>query len=321
MSEFAVRTKGLTMRFGRTVAVSGLDLSVPRGALFGLIGPNGAGKTTTLRMLAGLIEPSAGTIWINGSLEVGSGRAQQDVRRQIGYMPDFFGVYEDMRSWEYLDFFARCYGIGPRRRARVVDELLELVDLGDKRDSDVHTLSRGMKQRLCLAHALVHDPAILLLDEPASGLDPRARMEIRELLRELSTMGKTILISSHILSELEQMCDQVAIMERGRLVASGPVEEIEGSAGARQSLRLKVTSDVDDAMALLEAIPEVSGVQRGAHGEGDEGWLTFEFDGDEGARSELLVRLMASGVRVSSLTVRQRDLEHLFMQLTKGDVA
>src|SRR5512139_3714319 len=194
---YAISTRNLTRYFGKLEAVENIDLKISSGSLFGLIGPNGAGKTTTLRMLAGLLEPTSGEIRIN---ELPIRKYWHEIQWQIGFMPDFFGVYEDLLVWEYLDFFARCYRLSPDYRKRVTNELLELVDLTEKKGSYVHTLSRGMRQRLCLAHALVHDPAILLLDEPASGLDPRARVEMRELLRELSRMGKTVVVSSHVLS-------------------------------------------------------------------------------------------------------------------------
>ncbi|HSJ52903.1 MAG TPA: ABC transporter ATP-binding protein, partial [Anaerolineae bacterium] len=236
----AIETRGLTRRYGKLVAVNDLNLQVPAGALFGLIGPNGAGKTTTLRMLAGLLEPTEGEILIHGQVANHDWRL---LRRQIGYMPDFFGVYEDMLVWEYLDFFGRCYSLPTARREQVIDELLELVDLADKRDAYVQTLSRGMRQRLCLAHALVHDPQVLLLDEPASGLDPRARVEMRELLRELGAMGKTVVVSSHILTELAELCDSVGIVEKGRLVASGPVNQITQQVQQGHTLRLQVLSD------------------------------------------------------------------------------
>jgi len=219
-----VRTTGLTKRYDKTLAVAGLDLDIAEGEIFGLVGPNGAGKTTILRILATLLVPSAGDAEIAGA----SVRRNPDaVRRVLGYMPDSFGVYDDMKVWEYLDFFGRCHGLPAARRRRVVADLLELVDLASKRDAYVQTLSRGMQQRLCLAHALVHDPQVLLLDEPASGLDPRARVELRELLRELRNLGKTILISSHILPELEELCTSIAIIDRGRVLASGRVADIE----------------------------------------------------------------------------------------------
>ena len=220
----ALRTTGLTKRFGSSLAVAGVDLDVGRGEIFGLVGPNGAGKTTTLRMLATLLVPSAGDAEVGGH----SIRREPDaVRGVIGYMPDTFGVYDDMRVWEYLDFFGRCHGLSAARRRQMIRDLLELVDLAEKRDAYVQELSRGMQQRLCLAHALVHDPQLLLLDEPASGLDPRARVELRELLRELRGLGKTIVISSHILPELEELCTSVAIIDHGRLLASGRVEDNE----------------------------------------------------------------------------------------------
>jgi len=212
-----VVTRGLVKRYPGTVAVAGLDLAVGDREIFGLVGPNGAGKTTTLRILATLLAPTAGHAEVAG---IDVRRSPDAARRVLGFMPDVFGVYDDMKVWEYLDFFARCYGIPGARRRRMIGDLLDLVDLGDKRDAYVQSLSRGMQQRLCLAHTLVHDPQVLLLDEPASGLDPRARVELRELLRELRSLGKTILISSHILPELEELCTSVAIAFASRSAAS-----------------------------------------------------------------------------------------------------
>jgi ABC-2 type transport system ATP-binding protein len=308
----AIETRGLIRRFGKVKAVDDLNLNVPAGSLFGLIGPNGAGKTTTLRMLAGLLEPTAGEIVINGNV---ANHDWRQLRRQIGYMPDFFGVYEDMLVWEYLDFFARCYDLPPARRRQVTDELLELVDLAGKRDAYVQTLSRGMQQRLCLAHVLVHDPQVLLLDEPASGLDPRARVEMRELLRELGAMGKTIVVSSHILMELAELCDSVGIIEKGRLVASGPLDEITRHVKQGRTLRLKLISAQDEAEAVLRDQPGVGQVYEA------NGFLEVEFLGDDEATASLLETLVARGVRLVSFGEVTSDLEDVFLRLTKGEVA
>jgi ABC-2 type transport system ATP-binding protein len=297
----AIETRGLTRRFGQVTAVQNLNLQVPVGALFGLIGPNGAGKTTALRMLAGLLEPTAGEIVLNGQV---ANHDWRELRRQIGYMPDFFGVYEDMLVWEYLDFFARCYDLPAARRRHVADELLELVDLAEKRDAYVQTLSRGMRQRLCLAHALVHDPQVLLLDEPASGLDPRARVEMRELLRELGAMGKTIVVSSHILSELAELCDCVGIIEKGHLVTSGSLDEISRHVRQEGRIRLKVLSDRN-----------VGGIYQ------VDDHLEVEFLGDDEAMATLLAELVRRGVRVVSFIEVSSDLEEVFLRLTKGEVA
>jgi ABC-2 type transport system ATP-binding protein len=309
---FSIETRGLTRKYGKLTAVEDLNLQVNSGALFGLIGPNGAGKTTSLRMLAGLLEPTSGEIIINGQV---ANHDWQELRRQIGYMPDFFGVYEDMLVWEYLDFFARCYGLPKNRQQQVIGELLELVDLSDKRDDYVQTLSRGMRQRLCLAHALVHDPQVLLLDEPASGLDPRARVEMRELLRELGSMGKTILVSSHILTELGELCDSIGIIERGRLVASGPLDEISRHIHQERSLRIKILSDLTQAKATLANLPGVGEIYD------ENGFLEVDFHGDEDAAANLLESLLQKGVRVASFSEITSDLEEVFLNLTKGEVA
>ncbi len=308
----AIETIDLTRKIGKLTAVDTLDLQVPAGSLYGLIGPNGAGKTTTLRMLAGLLDPSSGEIKINGSTTNGGWR---DVRPQIGYMPDFFGVYEDMLVWEYLDFFARCYDLPAQRRGQVTDELLDLVDLTEKRDDYVQTLSRGMRQRLCLAHTLVHDPAVLLLDEPASGLDPRARVEMRALLRELGAMGKTIIVSSHILAELAEMCDSIGIIERGQLVASGPVEEIIRQAQQGRIIRLKTLSDPEEVEKILSNQAGVGNIYP------VNGALEVEFTGDDEAIAALLETLIASGVRVASFAETSSNLEEIFLRLTKGKAA
>lgn len=325
----AIETRGLSRHFGKVTAVEALNLKIPSGALFGLIGPNGAGKTTTLRMLAGLLEPSSGQIVLNGQVVNHNWR---ELQQQIGYMPDFFGVYEDLVVWEYLDFFARCYGLPAARRKQVTGELLELVDLAEKRDAYVQTLSRGMRQRLCLAHALVHDPQVLLLDEPASGLDPRARVEMRELLRELGAMGKTIVLSSHILTELAELCDSVGIIEKGRLVASGAVDKITEQIRAARTLRIKVLSDRQAAENILRNHPGVGEIYApagpfnaqaggGADPGDQETRLEVEFLGAESAAADLLQALVTQGVRVASFSELATNLEEIFLRLTKGEVA
>lgn len=316
MNDYILETRNLTKRYkpGARPALDNLNLQVSRGALFGFIGPNGAGKTTTLRMLAGLLEPTAGEIWIAGRSIKEDPRA---IHNTIGYMPDFFGLYQEMTAWEYLDFFARCHELSPQRRRTVVLELLELVGLADKRDADVGHLSRGMQQRLCLAHALVHDPQVLLLDEPASGLDPRARVEMRELLRELSAMGKTILLSSHILSELADTCTEVGIIQQGRMVASGPLEALRQQAQPGRMLRLHVLSDAELALAALQAFPGVSNVLRlETNGTPGGAWLEGYLAGDLHAASELLAFLVQRGVVLAEFREVGNELEELFLQLT-----
>ena len=309
-----VRTDGLVKRYDGTLAVAGVDLSVQPGEIFGLVGPNGAGKTTTLRILATLLAPSAGTAEIAG---ISVTRNPDQVRRVIGFMPDAFGVYDDMKVWEYLDFFARCYGIAPAARRRVIGDLLELVDLAGKRDAYVQTLSRGMQQRLCLAHALVHDPQVLLLDEPASGLDPRARVELRELLRELRSMGKTILISSHILPELEELCTSVAIVDHGQVLAQGRVAEIEKRLrfGAVLRVRLLLEGEaLEAARDRLAGDPDVASATLL-----EDGTIELGFRGDDEATARLLASAVAAGLPVISFSRAASDLEELFLQVTSPD--
>ena len=309
-----VSVESLVKRYNGTLAVAGVELTVEPGEIFGLVGPNGAGKTTLLRMLATLLEPSAGDAVIAGE---SVRRNPGAVRRVLGFMPDVFGVYDDMKVWEYLDFFARCYGLPAARRRRIIADLLELVDLGPKRDDYVQALSRGMQQRLCLAHALVHDPQVLLLDEPASGLDPRARIELRELLRELRRLGKTILISSHILPELEEICTSVAIMDRGKVLAAGRISDIEQRLRVGAVLRVRVLADevgLDEAAEAFRAEPDVASAEIL-----EDGTIELGFRGDDAAAAQLLARAIARGSTVASFARAASDLEELFLQVTGAE--
>jgi len=312
----AVRTDGLVKRYDGTLAVAGVDLEIAPGEIHGLVGPNGAGKTTTLKMLATVLEPTAGQAQVAGIDVV---KERDSVRRVVGYMPDSFGVYDDMKVWEYLDFFARCYGLPAARRRQMIGDLLELVDLADKREAPVQALSRGMQQRLCLAHTLVHDPQVLLLDEPASGLDPRARVELRELLRELRALGKTIVISSHILPELEELCTSVTIIDHGRVLASGRVADIEARLRAGAVLRVRVLGDepaIEAAATFVGAEGGVAGIERS-----DDGWMEIAFTGDDDASAALLASVVAAGHRVAVFSRAASDLEELFLQVTAREMS
>src|ERR1041384_349646 len=255
----AVQTNGLTRNYGATLALNALDLTIHRGDLFGFIGSNGAGKTTTLRILATFLAPSAGQAIVLGHDVV---RDADAVRHVIGYMPDFFGVYKDMEVTEYLDFFGACYKIPSSQREKTVNDVLELVGLSEKRGAIIGALSRGMQQRLGLARVLIHDPQLLLLDEPASGLDPRARIEMMAILQELQRLGKTIIISSHILSELQTLCNRVAIIEKGKLIYSGPVQGVRDQMSSGLIYWITVPHpDVAKAVELLKGRPEIRAVE------------------------------------------------------------
>ncbi|MCG0238345.1 MAG: ABC transporter ATP-binding protein [Firmicutes bacterium] len=306
-----IRVEGLTKRYGRLRALDGMTFAVPRGAVFGFIGQNGAGKTTTLRILATLLLPDGGAAEIGGYDVV---RHRREVRQIIGYMPDFFGVYDDLRVGEYLEFYAGTMGIRGAAARRLRDDLLELVGLADKRDAFVDSLSRGMQQRLCLARALIHDPQVLLLDEPASGLDPVARVEMRELLRELGRMGKTVVISSHILRELADLCTHVGIVRAGRVVRAGPVEAILAEAQTATYV-VRVLRDPERAGALLEGCPGVTGVLV------EEDRVEFGFTGDPGGAAAVLAHLVRDGLPVVHFSRQAGDLEDLFLQISREEVA
>ncbi|NUQ01517.1 MAG: ABC transporter ATP-binding protein [Armatimonadetes bacterium] len=304
----------LTKEYRNVRAVDQLNLHLDPGEIFGFIGPNGAGKTTTIKMIATLLRPTAGEARVNGVNVV---EHPEQVRSVIGYMPDFFGVYEDVKVWEYLDFFAAAYKIPRDQRPGIIDDVLELTDLTSKRESFVEELSRGMKQRLCLAKTLVHDPLLLLLDEPASGLDPRARIEIRELLKELRRMGKTIFVSSHILSELADFCTSIGIIEAGRLIAAGTVDEIIAKTGITRSVEIRATAGLDRVESALRESPLVQEVVF----QPESDVFSVSFGGELDDVADLLKLLLDHGVRVVQAVESASDLEEIFLRVTKGQVS
>jgi len=318
-----IETINLTKRYGSFVALNGLNLVINEGDCFGFIGPNGAGKTTTIKILATLLKPSSGQASIDG-LTVGY--QNRLIRPMIGYVPDFMGAYDDMVVAEYLEFFAACYNIHGSKRTKIVADVLELTDLTYKAASDVNSLSRGMQQRLSVARVLLHDPKVLLMDEPASGLDPRARIEMRELLKELKRMGKTILISSHILHELAELCNAVGIIERGDLLYQGTVQDALRRAGMGKGVLVGVTERLEEAAKLLKAVPGIRSIALAEQGKGAASGaaggsrllrLVLE-DGAMAGVSDIPNRLVNGGFRITHFAEEPVSLETAFMKLTKG---
>jgi ABC-2 type transport system ATP-binding protein len=306
----AVRTIGLTRAYGPMLALNSLDLTVNRGDLFGFIGSNGAGKTTTLRILATFLAPTSGQASVLGHDVV---RDADAVRHVIGYMPDFFGVYKDMEVTEYLDFFGACYKIPTAQREKTVNDVLELVGLSEKKGALIGALSRGMQQRLGLARVLIHDPQLLLLDEPASGLDPRARIEMMAILQELQRLGKTIIISSHILSELQTLCNRVAIIEKGKLIYAGPVQGVRDQMSSGLVVWVRVAADTNRAVELLKARPEVAEV---APVDGRIKVQLVDHDTDHSFVADTLVR---AGLKLTGLQEDELGLEEVFLRVTRGE--
>jgi len=307
-----IEVSHFTKRYGEFVAVDDLSFAIGAGEIFGFIGPNGAGKSTTIRFLATLLRPTSGEGRIAGHSVVGDPMA---VRRVIGFMPDDFGVYDGMKVWEFLDFFAVAYQIPRTQRRQIIGQVLELLDLTHKRDDYVNGLSKGMKQRLCLAKTLVHDPPVLILDEPASGLDPRARLEMKALLTELKGMGKTILVSSHILSELADFCTSIGIIERGKLLAAGSIQEIQAQLRVYRVLKVRVGEGGTERAARI--IGDDDGTRKV---ETYDHTITAEFEGPDDALGGLLQRLIGAGVPVQSFAEEELSLEEVFMMITKGIV-
>lgn len=312
-----IETVNLTKKYGELIALDNLNLTIDEGTCFGFIGPNGAGKTTTIKILATLLKPTWGEARVDGHV---IGYQNHLIRPVIGYVPDFLGAYEDMLVSEYLEFFAACYGIHGERRQRVIGEVLELTDLTSKRAADVNGLSRGMQQRLSVARVLLHDPKVLLMDEPSSGLDPRARIEMRELLKELRRMGKTILISSHILSELAELCTAVGIIEQGRLVYAGKISDMLAKAGTGGTVHVVVDERPEDAAALLQKVKGIVKVSL----EREDRITRIDVSIDPRAGlvvSDIPSRLITQGFRVARFSHEPVTLETAFMRLTKGIVS
>lgn len=307
--------KGLTKKYGKFLALDNLNLHVDRGEIFGFVGPNGAGKTTTMRIICGLLRATGGTVLVDGVNAIAN---PQEIKRKVGYVPDFFGVYDNLKVMEYMEFYGDMYGMDKEDVDEVAEGLLELVNLADKKETFVDTLSRGMKQRLCVARALIHNPDLLILDEPNSGLDPRARFEMKEVLKNLGSMGKTIMISSHILPELAEMCTSIGIMERGRLMLSGRVEDIMHQTRISRPIHMRAyASDFADAregrdyiVTLLMEQPEISRVNF------TEDEILLSFTGEEEDAARLLKYLISKNVLVSNFYREKENLESLFLEIT-----
>lgn len=311
-----LKINDLTKNYGSFTAVNHLNLHIPEGELFGFVGPNGAGKTTTIRIVCGLLKASSGTVQIGGSK---AALGSKEMKRMIGYVPDFFGVYDNLKVKEYMDLYGSMYSMNSKEIAKISDDLLELVNLTDKKEFFVDTLSRGMKQRLCVARALLHNPRLLILDEPNSGLDPRARVEMKELLKNLHSMGKTIIISSHILSELSEMCSSIGIMDRGKLLTSGSIDSImqgimsDTSGGKRICIR--ISSGMETAVRMMKEYPHV--VVESVR----ENELIIGYQASDEEISALIGRLIQSQVVLTGFYQEEGNLESLFMQLTGGEEA
>lgn len=304
-----IRTEGLTKRYGKLEALHELNLQIEQGKVFGFIGPNGAGKSTTMLILSTLLNPTEGKAFVGG---YDVQRKPKEVRQLIGYMPDFFGVYDNLKATEYLDFYCGAYGIPEKKRSALIADLLELVNLSNKADTYVDSLSRGMKQRLGLARCLVHNPEVLILDEPASGLDPRARIEMREILKQLREMGKTIIISSHILPELAELCDEIGVIEKGRLIASGPVGEMTVEAKGMVIMQLQVIDKDERTEQILKESPHVKRIDN------KNRYFRFQFTGTDQHKAELLQQLFIHGVPVVGFSEAKENLEDVFLAITEG---
>ena len=306
-----IEIKGLTKKYGNFKALDNINISLEEGTVFGFVGANGAGKSTMFLILSTLLQPTSGELFING---INLRENPSEIRKMIGYMPDFFGVYDQLKADEYLDFYGASYGIPAAEREKMIPQLLELVNLTDKRDAYVDLLSRGMKQRLCLARSLIHDPKVLILDEPASGLDPRARVEMRDILKTLKDMGKTILISSHILPELAEMCDEIGVIDGGRLVAHGSVQDIQARLQGEKVITVRLADTEQNPISFFEEDPFVANIKEVENEKG----ITFSYSGSEEDQINLLKRAMLNDIPILSFTEHVTNLEDVFMEITKG---
>lgn len=300
----------LNKKYGKFTALDSLSMNITENSIFGFVGPNGAGKTTTMKIMAGLLKADSGSIFVNGEDIL---KNPKSIREKIGYMPDFFGVYDDLKVSEYMDFYAGMYYIPYADRPELIDNLLEIVDLSNKKDSYVDGLSRGMKQRLCLARSLIHDPDLLILDEPASGLDPRARVEMKEILKRLREMGKTIIISSHILPELAEMCSEVGIIDQGKLVTQGTVNDIMNRLQKKRVVRIKTSSAVEQLIRILKEQASVKDITENADN------IEFVFEGKNDDLTSILRNVIMNGIPIYSFSENEGNLEEIFMTVTGGE--
>lgn len=309
--------ENLSKRYGKFQALDHLNLHIEKGEIFGFVGPNGAGKTTTMRIVCGLLKATSGSVHVDG---VDAISRPEDIKRKVGYVPDFFGVYDNLQVMEYMEFYGSMYGMDKQEVREISEGLLELVNLSDKENEFVDTLSRGMKQRLCVARALIHNPDLLVLDEPNSGLDPRARFEMKEVLKNLGSMGKTIIISSHILPELSEMCSSIGIMERGKLIVSGKVDEVMQKSRGNQPIKMRAfapeytdsTEEHDYISMILKEQPLVNKVNF------TEDEILVSFEGDDKEAAQLLKTLFERNILVSNFYREKEDLESLFLEITGG---
>lgn len=300
----------LNKKYGKFTALDSLSMNITENSIFGFVGPNGAGKTTTMRIMAGLLKADSGGIYINGEDIL---KNPKSIRDKIGYMPDFFGVYDDLKVSEYMDFYAGTYYIPYAERGTLIDNLLEVVDLTDKKDTYVDSLSRGMKQRLCLARSLIHDPELIILDEPASGLDPRARVEMKEILKELREMGKTIIVSSHILPELAEMCSEIGIIDHGKLVTQGTVNEIMNRINKKRLVKVKLSNGKENLIRLLKEQSTVKEITENTDN------VEFAFEGTNDNLISILRNIIMNGIPIYSFAENEGNLEEIFMTVTGGE--